>query len=614
MKNLIIQVLCWLVIMTPAAGAAEFRFSPKPNKAHQIQWREWGPEALREARSGNKLILLSLSAVWCHWCHVMDETTYSQDEIIATINAHFIPIRVDSDLRPDINTLYNQGGWPSTAILTPQGEVLSGGNYVPPEELLSLLRRIQALFLKEPDAITKRIEEVSAMNVLDSMQASGLRSLPGRRDLRNIEAVLVNSFDSMYGGFGGGQKFPNPDAISYLLSRQARNRDAQTEAIITRTLDHMAKGAIHDRVEGGFFRYATRQDWSEPHYEKMLEVNAGMIRNYAEASLVFGRKEYLDVVRDCMRFAQASLYDPGTGVFYSSQDADAGYYQKKNRKGLKAPLIDRTVYADSSALMVSALISAHYATGQRSYLDMAVRSADFMTLNMSAGVEGMFHSYRNGAPALKGLLSDNVLFGAALLDLYNATGEKRYLKNAVALGMLIIGHFYNAATMRFQFAHNDALVNPVTAGFQKKVNENLANYRALQFLSRLVLTGDYPGWQEVLDAVAITLSGEYQRFTPHAGTFGIALLYTVGEPVQITIVASENEAIQYIFAINRMYIPERVVRVLSLSEDAAEIKRQKYLLEEAAYVCTGKRCSAPVNDPDVLQIEVKNILRKMPTE
>ncbi len=614
MQRLTIMVLCWLFVITPAAGAAEFRFSPNPNKAHQIQWREWGPEALQQARSGNKLILLSLSAVWCHWCHVMDETTYSSNEVVSFLNAFFIPIRVDADLRPDIDALYNQGGWPSTVILTPQGEVLSGGNFMPPEEMLGLLRRVQALFLKDPDIAAKRIEEVKIMNVLDIMQESRLRSRPGMDDLRNIDAVLVNSFDSTYGGFGGGQKFPNPDAITYLLSRQARNKDAQTEAIITRTLDHMAKGAIHDRVEGGFFRYATRADWSEPHYEKMLEVNAGMIRNYAEASLVFGRKEYLDIVRDCMRFAQVNLYDPASGVFYGSQDADEGYYKKRDRKGLKAPLVDRTVYTDSSALMVSALIAAYYATGQRPYLDMAVRSADFMTLNMSAGVEGMYHSYRNGAPALNGLLSDNALFGAAQLDLYNATGEKRYLKHAVKLGTLIIKHFYNTASMRFQFVQSDTLVNPVKAGFHNKVNDNLANYRALQFLGRLVLTGDYPGWQEVLDSVISTLSGEYQRFTPHAGTFGTFLLYTAGEPVRITIIAPGDEAKQYISAINRMFVPEKVVQVLSLSEDAGEIRRQKYPLEEAAYVCAGKRCSAPINDPDVLRIELKNFLRKLPKE
>jgi len=109
-----------------------FHFSPRPNRASEIGWREWGADAFAAARAEDKPILLGISAVWCHWCHVMDETTYSDQGVIDVINREYIPIRVDNDLRPDVNNRYNMGGWPTTAFLTPQGDILTGATYLPP--------------------------------------------------------------------------------------------------------------------------------------------------------------------------------------------------------------------------------------------------------------------------------------------------------------------------------------------------------------------------------------------------------------------------------------------------------------------------------------------------
>jgi uncharacterized protein YyaL (SSP411 family) len=589
--------------------ASDFRFSPRPNKAHLVQWRSWGPEALEEARKRNRLVLLSLSAVWCHWCHVMDETTYSNDEIISFINEHFIPVRVDADLRPDIDSLYNQGGWPSTAILTPQGEVISGGSYLPPEEMLARLKRTAALFSTDRSTIVDRIEEVKVMKELGRIRESGPGSLPDKGELDKIVEVLKDSFDSIHGGFGRNQKFPNPDAIDFLLSRYARNQDESIKRIVTKTLDEMAKGGLHDRVEGGFFRYATKPDWSEPHYEKMLEVNAGLIRNYAEASRVFDSKEYLAVVRESIRFVQARLYDPASGALYGSQDADESYFKKQDRKGLRPPFVDKTIYADSSSLMISALVAAYNATEEALYLDMAVKSAEFLLRNMTAESDGVFHAFHNGAPSLKGLLADNALFGSAMLDLYNTTGERRYLRIAQEIGRLVIGR-YERVTKRLRATLDTPIKKPVTAGILSDMNENLANYRAVRFLSRLAFTGEYEKLKVVRDSVTASISKEYETFSPHAGTYGTVLLWMVGEPVQITILADGEGARNYLSTINRFFVPEKAVRALSLSEDVQEIKKLKYPLQEAVYLCVGKRCSAPITSAEGLKAGLKNFIAK----
>jgi len=128
-------------------GGGEFHFSPRPNRAAEINWRPWSAAAFDEAKLTSRPILLSISAVWCHWCHVMDETTYSHAGIIDLINREYVPIRVDNDVRPDINQRYNMGGWPTTAFLTPQGDILSGATYLPPDQMLGALRQVLSTIL-----------------------------------------------------------------------------------------------------------------------------------------------------------------------------------------------------------------------------------------------------------------------------------------------------------------------------------------------------------------------------------------------------------------------------------------------------------------------------------
>jgi uncharacterized protein YyaL (SSP411 family) len=606
MKRIFVQIFCF-ILACQSAGASEFRFSSRPNKADLVQWRAWGPEMLEEARKKDRLILLSLSAVWCHWCHVMDETTYSDRTVIDFINEHFIPVRVDADMRPDIDSLYNQGGWPSTAILTPQGEVISGGNYLPPEEMLARLKRAAALYASDKEGIARRIEQAGMMR---SLRQGGMPSSPDKGDIENIITILKDSFDEKEGGFGSGQKFPNPDALDFLLSRYVKSRDKGLQKIITRTLGNMAKGDIYDRVEGGFFRYATKPDWSVPHYEKMLEVNAGILKNYAEAYLVFKEEEYLHILKKTIHYVRNNLLDKTSGVFFGSQDADESYYEKTDRKGLTVPAVDRTAYVDSSALMISALVAAYDATGNRQYLDMAAEDGTFILDKVYSGQEGVFHYYRGGTPYLKGMLADNALFGLALLDLYNATGEGRYLIAAQKTGDLLIDRFYDPGGKQFRSSLEADFVKPVTAGMLSEVNSDLANYRALHLLGRLEYLGENKKLKKVRDDVLATFAGEYARFTPYAAAYGNALLWAVSDPVEITIVTDGSKINDILAAVRNRYIPEKVLRVLSITSDQEEIKRLRYPLKKAVYLCAGKRCSKPITRPEQLKTTLRQFMKK----
>jgi len=598
------------MLLCQSAGASDLRFSPRPNKAHLILWRDWGPDALDEAKKQDRLILLSLSAVWCHWCHVMDETTYSNEEIIAFINEHFLPIRVDSDMRPDIDTLYNQGGWPSTVIMTPKGEVLTGGTYIPPDELLGRLKQIADIYQNDRGTITGWLEETKAAMARRELSEAAAASAPGENDLSVIVNVLAEAFDEQHGGFGAGQKFPNPESIDFLLARYAQTRNPLVKRIVTTTLDHMAKGGLFDHEEGGFFRYATKPDWSEPHYEKILELNAGMIRNYAEASLVFGSSEYKQLVRKCLRYVRSNLYDLTSGAFFGSQDADEAYYTSQNRKGMPAPAVDETVYADSSALMISALVSAYGAVGEQQYLDMATKGADYLLANLFTKDAGVYHFFANGVGHLEGLLSDNALVGSALLDLYSVTGQKRYQNAAKEINALIKSRFYDADAKRFRLSLAAPIATPVAPGILSKVNGNLANYRAIRFMGRMSSVAESTDQQKIRDEALAALSGTYQDFTPNAAAYGNALLWAVGDPIEITVVAKRKAARSYLSAIRDVYVPKKSVRVLSIAVDGALIKKLGYPKQEAVYLCVGKRCSKPITAPGKLREELRRFLEK----
>src|SRR2546429_1567181 len=166
---------------------SKFLFSPRPNRADEIRWREWGEDAFREAKETGKPVLLSLSAVWCHWCHVMDETSYSDEGVISFINEHFIPVRVDNDQRPDVNARYNMGGWPTTAFLTPDGEILAGATYVPPDQMKDLLPKVNVHYRSNRDEVTQKVAEAR----LRRAAAQGEQS-PGELTAGIFDDVLQN--------------------------------------------------------------------------------------------------------------------------------------------------------------------------------------------------------------------------------------------------------------------------------------------------------------------------------------------------------------------------------------------------------------------------------------
>lgn len=303
---------------------------------HQpVKWHEWSPEAFALAVREDKPVLLDIGAVWCHWCHVMDRESYEDASLAQVINEHFVAVKVDRDERPDVDSRYQaavqaisgQGGWPLTAVLTPDGKPFFGGTYFPRDDRYGrpgferVLRTLADVWqTKRNDALETAEGVLAAIEHGESF--SGRSSSLGLELADKLIASALNQFDSRNGGFGAQPKFPHPAAIDLLIDVAARTGNEAAKQAATVTLTKMSAGGIYDHLGGGFHRYSVDERWVVPHFEKMLYDNAELLKNYAHAFQTFVDPEFARVAKDMMRWMDEWLTDREHGGFYASQDAD----------------------------------------------------------------------------------------------------------------------------------------------------------------------------------------------------------------------------------------------------------------------------------------------------
>ena len=249
------------------------------DRSSEICWEEWSDEAFERARNQDKLVLLSIGACWCHWCHVLDRSSYSDPQVVELINDRYVPIRVEADRRPDIQDRYLMGGWPTTAVLTPDARILTGSTYMPPERMLSLLRQIDQLYQEDKASVTRRVSRMTeeAEEEIDRHWGAASEKSPDREVIGALVTAMRREFDSINGGFGTEPKFPFPDAVRLAFLQSRRTGDGSMLEMALKTLDGMT--GLIDPVWGGMYRYAVDPQWKHPHYEKMLYVQAGALDN-----------------------------------------------------------------------------------------------------------------------------------------------------------------------------------------------------------------------------------------------------------------------------------------------------------------------------------------------
>ena len=303
---------------------------------HQpVYWHEWGEAAFERAKSEDKPVLLDIGAVWCHWCHVMDRESYEDPELAAIVNEHFVAIKVDRDERPDVDSRYQaavqaisqQGGWPLTAFLTPDGRPYFGGTYFPRGDRYGRPGFERVLLTMADVWRTRRGEALeSADSVFAAIEHgetfSGRAGSLGPEIVDKIIQSVVKQFDPRHGGFGSQPKFPHPAALDLLIDTAARTGNEAARQAVVVTLEKMSRGGVYDQLAGGFHRYSVDERWIVPHFEKMLYDNAGLLANYVHAFQTFVDADSARVARDMIRWMEAVMTDRERGGFYTSQDAD----------------------------------------------------------------------------------------------------------------------------------------------------------------------------------------------------------------------------------------------------------------------------------------------------
>jgi uncharacterized protein YyaL (SSP411 family) len=496
-----------------------------------VQWLEWGEEAFARARSEGKLLFLDITAKWCHWCHVLDRTSLADPRVASVLARSYISIRVDTDRRPDLNDRYNQGGWPSVSVLLPDGRTLTGATYLPPDDLLAVLEKCAAFYENDRPRIDAWIAEGEkeearrgGEGATDSEDAS-----PGEDLLPSVRNGVLSQIDADNPGFFGEPKFLLVEALAFLRDGWVLEPDAGMGGAFVAILRRMIESEVFDEVEGGFFRYATRRDWTVPHYEKLLADNAAMLGLCASAFELTEEPRFAEAARDTLRFLLLTLFDRAGGAFRSSQDADEEYYKLPavERSGRKPPAVDPTVVSEYNAAAVSALIVAARAFPAEGgapgdgLLVRAIELGRLLAVDMFDEVAGQLR-FREAGEAHGGLLGDNLAAARAFLDLHDATQDPAWLGHAERRLDWAIERLFDGDAGMFR----DRVPGPDDVGLLKTARFPFgANALAADLLVRAgrdAMRADLFGAGRTLLA---RLGSEYdERMGPFAAPYGSALL------------------------------------------------------------------------------------------
>jgi uncharacterized protein YyaL (SSP411 family) len=361
-----------LLLLAGATRSPAAEPPPSPS-GKAVVFQSWSPELFARARAEHRFVLLDLAAVWCHWCHVMEETTYRDPRVVALMDRRFLAVRADQDADPDLSRRYEDWGWPATIVFAPDGsEIVKRRGYIAPAAMASLLQAI----VDDPSPGPSVQPEVT--------WTPSTRTQLDARTKQTLLRHFVDLYDRQYGGWGTIHKFVDAEPLEYALA------EPRYQPWAKQTLD--AALALVDPVAGGMFQYSDAVDWRSPHYEKIMSVQAQAIELYVAAYQRWHDPKHLQAAREIARYLLDTLSgDEVGGAFYTSQDADVEvdsrigmpgklYYalDAAGRQAHAAPRIDRHVYLRENGWAIAALVSLYSATQDARYRDRALAAAEWI--------------------------------------------------------------------------------------------------------------------------------------------------------------------------------------------------------------------------------------------
>ncbi|GAA2029295.1 hypothetical protein GCM10009819_11310 [Agromyces tropicus] len=422
----------------------------RAHAGNPVDWYPWGEEAFAEAVRRDVPLLVSIGYATCHWCHVMARESFSDPVVADAINARFVPVKVDREEHPEVDAGFlaaasaftRQLGWPLTVFTRPDGRAFYAGTYFPPRAVAGVPAFTDVLDAVDEAWRERRADlDRTADAVGEAIAAAATTRTEG--DLPDAVALaaavdrLAEDEDEVHGGFGGAPKFPVAPVLDFLTAAGASGR-----RMAVRTLRRMGASPLRDPVEGGFFRYATRADWTEPHYERMLTDNALLLAVTAELATGEDPPAFLDSLgAGLVEFLTERLALPGGG-FASAQDSESvidgrrdegGYYRRDAaaRAELDPPSLDAKLLTGWNGLAIGALARAAQVFGDLSALEAARRAADRMLAEHVRDDGTVVRASLDGvASRAPGTLEDSGMLAGGLLRLAAATGEAEYAVRA----------------------------------------------------------------------------------------------------------------------------------------------------------------------------------------
>ncbi len=544
-----------------------------------ISWQPWSDDVFARAKAENKLVILDLHAVWCHWCHVMDEKTYGDAQVAQLIQKHFIPISVDQDSRPDLSNRYEDYGWPATVIFNSSGKeckILSG--YMPPDEFLPILRDCTKHPDKVTDAITINTAELSKNTAL------------GENLRQELKRRYVENYDTNNGGWTLGNKFLPADNVEYSMLLSYKG-DQTAKQRAKEVLDLQRN--LLDPVWGGVYQYSTDDDWQHPHYEKIMSMQTDNMRIYSLAYLLFKDQNYLDMAQKIYNYLNNFLLSP-EGAFYTSQDADlipgqhSDHYfalDDKQRRKLGLPHIDKHIYSRENGWVIEALAYLYTASGNKQYLEKAINCANWIIAERSKD-GGFCHEPLNGQI----YLGDNVAMAKAFLYIYATTGERTWLKKAEEVADYTSKSF--SSPPGFLTTKQASAVGNAT-----NIDENVAAARFFNLLYH------YSGRAQ--DKTCASIAMQYlanrdvaaKRYRLVCGIL-LADQELNNDPIHLVVAGAKNNEIARQLFITAQKYPLAYKQIEWLDNRDGPLPNQDIeypsLQEPAVFVCSQGACSAPI--------------------
>jgi uncharacterized protein YyaL (SSP411 family) len=569
-----------------------FRFSPRPNRAHLVKWRPWGAEAFQEAQQQDKPLVLWLTAFWCGYCQRMDDTTLSNDEVIALLNAFFVPIRVEESQRPDVDLRYNQNGWPTIAFLTPAGDDILRVNYLAPEPFISLLVRLVDAYQRDHTTI----QETASRNRLAARErkADAIPAPLGAPIVAEIAGMLEGLADHVHGGYGSQAKFLHTDANDFLLYLSGVSGDRTYLDHVAFTLEQMRESRTFDHKDGGFFRYSSRPDWREPHPEKLLDDQAGLLRNYLYTYLLTERDTYKDTALGLIDYLNTTLTDPAQPCFWGCQDYVRPELPAPTSQSSGPPpllsLLDRYVYCDANARAASSYLEAWWLLGLDDCRVRAEQILQHLWEVMQAPTGGMYH-YWDGELHAPGLLMDTTMTGLAMLDAYALLRQPVYRERAIQLGTTIVQRHRSPSGGFFDISE----LGP--ASLQVPITVLTQNARVATFFVRLADLSGHTDYRKLAYWALRSFPNAHRQYEAFAAGFGHALGQLLALPLYVAITGSPG--VPDVLALARSSLMQLRHGDVVLLFDASPDSQLA-----SATVQMGEKQLGPITDPAALTPEL----------